>query len=510
VSAGAPAAAAARALDEAAPGTASRGAVRVIVLALVLRAVVFTFADNKQGDAPMRALIAERIAQDPAAAAHPRTFCQFGPLHPLLMAPFIALDHDLPRSSRALSLVAGLLTFLPFLRLARRLVGDAAAELAALGLAASPLHIQASTTAASEALYLLLFVAMLERLTAALERPEALGRFAAAGALASLAAVTRYDAWLALPATLVAAWAFSRPRAGAARAALARGLCVFAALGAALPAAWVAFGALASDDPLFFFHYISADHAQLAASALARYGAALGRARQLGIWALAFPAAMTPPLALAAFLAARRLPARAPAAMRVVLVAGLVPLSLYLVQGLGRLGFEPLPRFALVPGALLLPLAAAAVPAARLAAARRWVPLLGAAFAVAVFVVASASGPRRWGGAESMGALTKLDEEDRALAGFLRAHRAPNEPVMIEPLSFAEIAIEAAAGVPQTDAVTLVVTREPRATLAETARATGARWIAARADDAPWAWTRRWPDWPGDALEFGRWRLIRR
>ena len=283
-------------------------------------------------------------------------------------------------------------------------------------------------------------------------------------------------------------------------------------MAAALPAAWMAWGALATDDPIFFFHYIANDHARLAATALARYGAALGRARQLGIWSLAFIAAMTPPLAIAAIVAAVRpvTATRSRAAMRVVLVAGLAPIAFYLAQGLVRLGFEPLPRFALVPGTLLLPLAATALPASRMAAARAGVPLAGLAMAVVVFVVAGWGGGRAWGGAESMGALTRLDAEDRALAAHLRAHRAPGERVMIEPLAFAEIAIAAAGGVPQTQAVTLVETREPSATVAETLRVTGARWIAAYDDDRATAWMMRLPDWPGDALELGRWRLIHR
>jgi len=40
----------------------------------------------------MRALIAQRMVLDPASAAVPRTYCQFGPLHTTLMRPFIALD----------------------------------------------------------------------------------------------------------------------------------------------------------------------------------------------------------------------------------------------------------------------------------------------------------------------------------------------------------------------------------------------------------------------------------
>jgi 4-amino-4-deoxy-L-arabinose transferase-like glycosyltransferase len=494
---------------------ASRGAVlvRVVLLALVVRAAIFPFADNKHGDAPMRALIAERIAQDPASAANPRTFCQFGPLHMLLMAPFVALDPDLPRSSRELSLLAGMLTFLPFMRLARRLVGDGPAELAGIGLAASPLHVQASTTAASEALYLLLFVAMLERLVRCLDDDAApFGGYAVAGALASLAAVTRYDAWIALPATVAAVWLFARGQAGPARARRARGLALFGATAASLPIAWMVWNALRTDDAIFFFHYISHDHAQLAAAALSRFGAVLGRARQLGIWALSFTAAMTPLLAFAALRAApSAFAARANGAARVVLVAALAPIALYLAQGLGRLSFEPLPRFAIVPGTLLLPFAAAVIAPGRLPA-RVLVPVLAASFAVGAFVIACAGHARIWAGAESVGALTRLDGEDRALAAYLRAHRAPHERVMIEPVSFAEIGIAAAAGVPETEMVTLTITREPAATLAETARGTGARWIAALEDERPTRWTRRLPDWPGDAqaLELGRWRLVHR
>jgi 4-amino-4-deoxy-L-arabinose transferase-like glycosyltransferase len=488
---------------------------RVLVLALVLRAALFPFAENKHGDAPMRALIAQRLTLEPAAAADPRAYCQFGPLHPTLMRAFIALDPWVPRSSRVLSLLAGLLVFVPFARLATRLVGPRRAELAALGLAVSPLHLQASTTAASEALYLLLFVAMLERLVAALDDPELPTRtFVVAGALASAAALTRYDAWFAIPAAVAAAW-WARTRAPlGASERLANGLAAFLAAAATLPVAWVGWSAVSTGEAFFFAHYISGDHAQLAATAVARYGPMVARLRQVSIWALAFAAAMTPLLAVAvgfAWRARARLEIARPA-LRVVLVAGLAPLALYLVQGLLRLRFEPLPRFALVPGALLLPLAAAVVPRARLAAARVATPLAGVAFAIVAFAVATASarGPagRAWGGAESMGALTRLDAEDRALVTYLRAHRAPHERVMLEPLTFAEIAIAEEAGVPETESMTLTVTREPGPTVAETARATGARWFAAY--DHPGGWASRLPDWPGDAVRLGRWQLVYR
>jgi hypothetical protein len=482
----------------------SRGALLAVGLALVVRAALFPFADNKHGDAPMRALVAERMNLEPASAANPRTYCQFGPLHTALMRPFLALDARVPRSSRYLSFVMGMAVFFPFLRLGRRLAGERGAELAAFALALSPLHVQASTTAASEALYLFLWVAALERLLAALDTGR-LRWFAAAGLLASLAAVTRYDAWLALPVIAVAAWVLGR---GERPRAVTAGLALFAACAALLPITWLVWGHLATDDAFFFAHYITADHAGLAATATARYGAWLGRARQLGVWSLAFVAAMTLPMLAGAVVALRRGWVALAPAMRLVVVAALAPPAIYVVQGLLFLSFEPLPRFALVPGALLLPLAATAVPAGRSRAARLAVAATAVGFSVAVLLVATVGQPRLWAGPESFGPLTRIPGEDRALAEHLRAHRRPGERVMLEPLAFAEIAVAEQAGVPMTESISLTVTREPRATVAATASATGARWLAGY--ERPGGWPSRLPDWPPDALRFGRWRLVAR
>ena len=135
---------------------------------------------------------------------------------------------------------------------------------------------------------------------------------------------------------------------------------------------------------------------------------------------------------------------------RLVLVAALGPPAIYLAQGLVAQSFEPLARFALVPGALLLPLAAAAVPPDRARAFRVGALAAAAAFSVAVWLVATAGRERIWVGAESLGALTRLDGEDRAVAAYLRRIRPPNAPVMIEPSAFADIGIAHAAGIPWT------------------------------------------------------------
>jgi hypothetical protein len=483
----------------------------VIALALVLRAGLFPFAENKHGDAPMRALIAEWMNLDPPAAADPHTYCQFGPLHTTLMRPFIALDPVAPRSSRYLSLMAGMAVFFPFLRLARRIATPATAALAALALAVSPLHIQASITASSEALYLLLMVSCLERLLAALDSGGggvvgSWARFALAGLLASLAAVTRYDAWIDVPiVVVVAAWLW-RER----RWKIARGLLVFAGVAAILPLGWIAWSARVAHDPFFFAHYISSDHAHLAAAVRAHFGPLGARARQLGIWSLAFVAAMSLPLVVAGAIALRRVTAlHAPA--QLVAVAALAPPLLYLIQGLLLLSFEPLPRFALIPGALILPLAAD-VAAARWGLAGSRAAIAGSALALSglVLLVAWSGRDRVWSGAESLAPLTRLDGEDRALASYLRTHRAADERVLIEPLDFADIVIAHAARVPAPLSASLTITRRPEASVAATLARTGVAWLAVYDGDAR-SWGRLLAaDWPPDSLRFGRWKLLYR
>jgi hypothetical protein len=337
--------------------------------------------------------------------------------------------------------------------------------------------------------------------------------FALAGMLASLAAVTRYDTWLAVPIVVLAAWIF-RKRDGR---SVVPGLAVFSLCAASLPVAWLAWGARGGGDPLFFAHYILTDHAGLAAEVAGRFGPLLGRARQLGIWTLAFVAAMTLPGAVLAAIAVARGWRGFPPAMRIVVVAALGPPALYLVRGLALQSFEPLARFALAPGALLLPLAATLVPPARAGRFRATTAAAAAAFSVAVWLAATVGRDRIWAGAESMGAVTRLDREDRDLARHLRAQRRPHEPVMIEPVAFAEIGIAHAAGVPWTESITLIVTREPRATVGESMRATGARFVVGYDKDK--GWPRRLPDWPTSPttqtrqtreVRIGHWRVVDR
>jgi hypothetical protein len=195
-----------------------------------------------------------------------------------------------------------------------------------------------------------------------------------------------------------------------------------------------------------------------------------------------------------------------------------------------------LPRFAIAPGALLLSSAAtrllgarsprrAAVEIALGALATGGVALLlafGPAFgeaarrpqgetlpAPAAAAPAASNGPpprRIWGGAESVGPLTRLDPEDRALAEFLRARRRPEEVVFVDTFGYVDIAIAHAAGVPLGRVATLTTTRTPSETLAATRALTGAAWFAYHVR----SWAGRlppdWPDAPG-SWRIGGWRI---
>ena len=531
----------------------------VWILAAAIRLGVFGLAENKQGDAPMRVLIAERMNAEPAAARDARSFCQFGPLPIEVIRPFLRLDPgDARRASRWPSLLAGLAVFPWLAALGRRLrtshppgathgprdQAQTAEWLAALALALAPLHVQASTTASSEALYLLLSVGAYERLAVALGTRR-WRDFAVAGGLASLVAVTRFDAWIGLPVAGAACawrWRWGPERGGRhgrhGRDARALGeAALFLGVAAVLPVAYIGWNWRDSGDPFFFARYIARDHAELAAAVTARLGGAGARARQLGIWLAAFTAVMSPALVVggARALAGWR---RLGGAAQVVLGSALAPTALYLVKGLALGDFEPLPRFAIAPGALLLSSAAtrlladrgtrrAAVEIALGALATSGVALL-LAFGPALretgrrpqngsdgrdgtFAAPVASDPpgRIWGGAESVGPLTRLDQEDRALAEFLRAGRRPEEVVFVDTFGYVDIAIAHAAGVPLGRVATLTTTRTPSETLAATRARTGATWFAYHARS--WA-GRLPPDWPVDVSQIqvdGHWSSTR-
>ena len=374
----------------------------------------------------MRALIAERMVLDPASAANPRTYCQFGPLHTDAHA---AVPRARPRRAALVALpvaARGLAVFFPFLALraaascgerARRAGGVRAGRLAA---APAGVDDRGQRGALPPALG--------RRARAAAGRAgdgRGCATFALAGLLASLAAVTRYDAWLALP--MVAAGRLVLRAPAASRGARTRGLALFALCAALLPVAWLAWGAARRRRSALLrpLHLERSRRPR-------RHGRRPATAPLLGRRA--------PARRLGAGVRRRDDAARRRAGGRRARARGAARSSPAMRRGAGRRARRRPPSTS-PRGSCCR--ASSRWPASRSFRARcccRWrsqrVPLERAR-AVSrsarsprprrcspsrCWLVATVGRARIWAGAESMGALTRLDGEDRALAAHLRAH----------------------------------------------------------------------------------------
>ena len=133
-----------------------------LAVAAAARAAPLVVGMEHYGDAPVRIELAEQWAKDPHLWRGYGETLQYGPLHLTLLGLFIRACGDRVLGARLLSLLCGLTGVWLLWRIARRERGAEAAFLAALGLALSPLHIQASTTGASEAVFLALFLGALD------------------------------------------------------------------------------------------------------------------------------------------------------------------------------------------------------------------------------------------------------------------------------------------------------------------------------------------------------------
>jgi len=171
--------------------------------------------------------------------------------------------------------------------------------------------------------------------------------------------------------------------------------------------------------------------------------------------------------------------------------------------------FEPLARFALAPGVVLLPLAAESLWLMAADHRSRWrvnAAVVASALSLWAAAVALTFGRpgRIWTGAESISPITRLDGEDRALARYLSQHRDPREGVFIDTFGFADIIIAHAARVPAPRVATLAQTRELGPSLADARSRSGASWFALH--DQSWG-RGAIPDWPANTRRFGHWRL---
>jgi hypothetical protein len=405
-----------------------------IVVGTLLRLASFPFAEDLWADAPVRGDLAAAWAQRPGLWWTFERACQFGPL-PLHLEGLL-IRGGLPSSSgaRLLPLLCGVAGLWLAARLGARLASDTrggadGAKLAAWALALSPLHIQASTTCASEAVYVAFLLGL------ALSALE--GRTGWLLLCAFCASTTRFDLWLALPA--LSLWLLWRARAARGRISLCDAL---SSLGLWLgPASILLANGLATGRPWAPLSHISRDHAALAAPFLAWAGPLGWRLGSALFWLAAPLVVLTPGFGLCALRSAwdglRRLGAVARDAGAALLPALLPPL-VYAGRALILGDFLPMLRLALPPSVLLC--AAAPRRPNRPLATSIAVAL---AFDAALLLVALAPGPPQEL-AQRVSPLSRLPDDLRAGAAWLRA--APTSSALDRSPRWEDIVMAHAAG----------------------------------------------------------------
>jgi 4-amino-4-deoxy-L-arabinose transferase-like glycosyltransferase len=307
-----------------------------LAVALVARVAPLVFGYEHYGDAPVRIELAERWAQHPHLWRGYLETWQYGPLHLTLIGLSIRLLGDRVVAARLLSLAAGLTGVWLLYRVTERERGREGAFWAAVALACSPLHIQASATGASEAPFVALFLGAL--LLALKERPFLAAVLLGAGGL------VRYDGWLYVPLFGALLWIRQR---NVRRALL---FCVIAAAPALF---WLWVNRHFAGDALAPLRHIDRDHAMLARTAAESFGPWGARLRHLLYWPLAVCVVATPGFGLLGLWGSLRTLRRREPGWDLVALAWL-PAAYFTFRSVVLLDFQPMARFTMVAAALSL------------------------------------------------------------------------------------------------------------------------------------------------------------
>jgi len=390
----------------------------VLCAALAVRALPLLFGVEHYGDAPVRIEAAERWAQDPHLWRGFSEAFQYGPLHLTLLGGAVRLFGRFA-GPKLLSLACGLVGIWLVHRLARRAAGSTAALVAGLGLAFSPLHAQASTTGASEAVFLALLLGSIDRLLA--------GRAMAAAVLVGLGGLVRYDGWLYVP--LMAALLWRRPRAAAA----------FIAIAAAPAALWLLQCWRADGDALSAIRHIQRDHQMLAERALGWFGQVRWRLYALGYWPIALLAVCTPLVGAAAV--AGSLTAlgrwlrerRAPGDREALALLAWGPAAFFTFRAAVLADFRPMGRFAIAAGALALPFAweaLARLPLRRAVLALAALAMVGTPAGLALAAHGRTGSLAEW--ARPLSPLSTVPPGIEEAARWLRANARADDVVLLD------------------------------------------------------------------------------
>ncbi|MBI5544919.1 MAG: glycosyltransferase family 39 protein [Deltaproteobacteria bacterium] len=313
----------------------------------LVRVTLFPFAENLYGDSVVRSELAERWANEPTLY---RSFkdgvYQFGPLHFYYMGLVMKAWPSREHATRFASLLLGLLVVVPLYRLGKRLFSRRAGVIAALGMSVWGLHVQASTTAASEAVFLFLFFLLLDLLFRGIEE-ERFAPLAGAAVVANLLCALRYDGWMYVPLFGAAVALAGKDRlASVTRAVMFLGLC------APFPLWWMQMNEKATGDALYPIHYIDQYHARWVQDGVAWLGGAGQRALALFFW----PGAVlvTTSLLVGFFALVGVVRSLVRKERRALALLALIPVAYYAFRGAVLLDFSPLTRFFMAQIALAL------------------------------------------------------------------------------------------------------------------------------------------------------------
>lgn len=419
------------------------------------RLLVFPFAENVAGDAVVRSWLAHAWLQHPHLIGSSLQGCaQFGPLHFPLIAFVEWVIGNEHVAGRLVSLLAGVLSALPIFALARRLFSERAAWTSVVVLALWPLHIQASTTAASEAvsgLFVLVGVAAIAR---ALETGEREVLLAAALSF-TLGAAVRYDVWLWIPLIAVLLWW----QLGFRRAFL------FGVVAASFSVAWLLGHLVDTGDLLFPVQVIDDYHRTWFVSESAIWGPTRYRFIVLGFWPLTALATFTP---VAALLGGRAL-VRSKTRWLVLLIV--IPTLVLSLRGALLGSFVPLSRFTMKELSLFVVFVGVALSELK----RPWLMLMMASLVTWVpLVEVAARADWRWANSfRAISALSLNDAHLREIVEVLRDRASEGDIVAVDvdPRGFDDIQLAFECGLP------FKQVGRKRSSSFEAVVAPGARWL---------------------------------
>jgi 4-amino-4-deoxy-L-arabinose transferase-like glycosyltransferase len=302
------------------------------------RVLLLPFNENVYGDAIPRTEMGERWMSAPhLMTAFGDGPGQYGPLHIYLVGIVTAVA-EREVAGRLLSLLCGVLTVVPLYRVTLRLAGLRAARVACLAFACWGLHIQFSTTAASEALAVLLMMSALAAFASAAETGRTRDVLWAA-VWFNLAEAVRYDAWM-YPPVVVGAVLFTHARSRLSR----RQFAGFLAACLVFPALWMLGNYQMHGTPTYPLDFINNDHRRWAATFQGFWRQLWLRVQGIGFWPAITFISLTPGIAalsITGLIAAWRERLQT----RWFVLAVLAPVLYYAVRTTVFADFVPLTRY---------------------------------------------------------------------------------------------------------------------------------------------------------------------